>query len=85
INKYKEKIPEEIICALEKGLLNWLEQYEVLLADSKKIITQRDEYIQNQEVLIKEKEVEKAQLRNSKSFRLGNKLLHPFRKNKNGK
>lgn len=80
ISKYQEKIPNETIAALKKGLLNWLEQYEVLLADSKKIIAQRDQYIQNQEALIKEKEAENTQLRKSKSFRLGNRLLHPFKK-----
>lgn len=80
LSKYEQKISKEVIEALKGETLRWLEQYEVLLADSKKIINQRDEYIQKQETLIKAKENENKQLRNSKSFRLGNKLLHPFRK-----
>ncbi|MGF1981755.1 glycosyltransferase family 2 protein [Lactococcus taiwanensis] len=80
LDKYKRQIPQDIIEALKGETLRWLEQYEVLLNDSKNIITQRDEYIQKQETLIKVKESENKQLRNSRSFRLGNKLLHPFRK-----
>ena len=80
LDKYKNKISQDIIVALKNETLRWLEQYEVLLDDSEKIIAQRDEYIQNQEAQIKAKEEEINQLRSSKSFRLVNKLLHPFRR-----
>lgn len=76
INKYRKEIPEEIIEALQKNVLGWVESYQTLDNNRIQQLFDKDTHINSQEKTIEE-------LRNSQAYRLGMKILHPFRKQTN--
>lgn len=91
LNKYRKQIPDDIIQACQKNILLWINNYEQLEAESKQNLADKERHIKYQEVYaekaLHDKDVHIASqkqeievLRQSKSYRLGNKILHPFRK-----
>lgn len=56
-DKYKHKIPSELIAALQKNVRLWVENYQKLLLDSNKKLADKDIHITNQEKIIADKAI----------------------------
>ncbi|MFC4653049.1 glycosyltransferase family 2 protein [Lactococcus nasutitermitis] len=95
LDKYRDKISDDIIHALQSNVFLWVKNYEALkqdlaqdfeqkLADKDQHIKDQDEFIQkalhDKDVHIESQAAEIENLKNSPEYRLGRKLRHPFRK-----
>lgn len=94
INKYIQKIPAELIEALQKNLLLWVDNYQNLAIDSEQKLADKEQELINhntQEEIMRKIIADKdthianqekviSDITNSLAYRIINKLLHPLGK-----
>ena len=94
INKYIQKIPAELIEALQKNLLLWVDNYQNLVIDSEQKLSDKEQELINhntQEEIMRKIIADKdthianqekmiSDITNSLAYRILNKLLHPLGK-----
>lgn len=94
INKYIQKIPAELIEALQKNLLLWVDNYQNLVIDSEQKLADKEQELINhntQEEIMRKIIADKdthianqekmiSDITNSLAYRILNKLLHPLGK-----
>ena len=94
INKYIQKIPAELIEALQKNLLLWVDNYQNLVIDSEQKLADKEQELINHNTQEKKKKKiiadkdthianqEKviSDITSSLAYRILNKLLHPLGK-----
>ena len=94
INKYIQKIPAELIEALQKNLLLWVDNYQNLAIDSEQKLADKEQELINhntQEEIMRKIIADKdthianqekmiSDITNSLAYRILNKLLHPLGK-----
>lgn len=94
INKYTQKIPAELIEALQKNLLLWVDNYQNLAIDSEQKLAEKEQELINHNIqeeimrkIIADKDIHIANqekvisdITNSLAYRIINKLLHPLGK-----
>ena len=94
INKYIQKIPAELIEALQKNLLLWVDNYQNLVIDSEQKLADKEEELINhntQEEIMRKIIADKdthianqekviSDITSSLAYRILNKLLHPLGK-----
>lgn len=94
INKYIQKIPEELIEALQKNLLLWVDNYQNLVIDSEQKLADKEQELINhntQEEIMRKIIADKdthianqekviSDITSSLAYRILNKLLHPLGK-----
>lgn len=94
INKYIQKIPAELIEALQKNLLFWVDNYQNLVIDSEQKLADKEQELINhntQEEIMRKIIADKdthianqekmiSDITNSLAYRILNKLLHPLGK-----
>lgn len=94
INKYIQKIPAELIEALQKNLLLWVDNYQNLVIDSEQKLADKEQELINhntQEEIMRKIIADKdthianqekviSDITSSLAYRILNKLLHPLGK-----
>lgn len=94
INKYIQKIPAELIEALQKNLLLWVDNYQSLVIDSEQKLADKEQELINhntQEEIMRKIIADKdthianqekviSDITSSLAYRILNKLLHPLGK-----